>query len=622
MNKYSRYRDGIDGGIFDDGRIRIFLLGIVFFTAFTALALRLYYLQLHKGEEHRRRIAGQSIRYVRNPGRRGEIYTADGVLLAGNRTANDLVFYPSEMRRNRGRKPVSEYMAQHAIALGRAINRQDYPDLQAIRNHLYRYPGIPMLIFRDLTPQETARAFEALRTIPGADIQQSYIRICPEKSCAAGIIGFARNADPSTADDREKFKYYIPDLEGRSGVEKFCDLNPGGGNYLGLRALPGHSIIQVNSLGYAHRELLGKSEPLHGNNVYLTIDFRAQKLAEKLLSGYTGAMVVIDADNGDIICAASQPGVDLSRFYPVLSKAYAEELKNNPASPQVFRAFNAIYPPGSTLKPLISLAFLKHGIDPKEQYPCEGSIPIGNTSIRCSAHRYAGADVDMELALKKSCNSYMIHHALTTGMEPLTAMLRNAGIGRKTGLEIPDAKGDFPDKELKKRRFKAKWNSFDTALLSIGQGFVSASPLQLALIAGAFANGGKIYQPHLVNQIVDAGGVAVYTRKIRTVSDLDVTPQQLQTVKNGMFQVVNSPGGSGKNARVEGLDIYGKTGTAEVGYGANKRNITHFIAFVTCENRRYAACVTVEDGQSGGRTCAPLAAAFFEHYLMNPPAEN
>lgn len=618
MNKYSRYRDGIDGGIFDDGRSRIFLLGMLFFTAFTVLALRLYYLQLHKGEEHRRLIAGQSIRYIRNPGRRGGIYTADGVMLAGNRSSNDLIFYPSEMRRNRGKFSVSEHMAQCARTLGRAIGRNDFPDVKTIRNHIRKFPGIPMLIFRNLSPQETALAFEALREIPGADIHQSYIRTCPQKDCASGIVGFARNADPATADDRDKFKYYIPDLEGRSGIEKACDLNPGGQEYLGLRARPGHSIIQVNSMGYAHRELLGKNEPVHGNNVYLTIDYKAQKLAEKLLAGYTGALVVIDADNGDIICAASTPRIDLSRFYPTLSRAYAEELKNNP-SPQINRAFDAIYPPGSTLKPLISLALLKQGINPAKTYPCEGSIQVGNTHIRCSAHRYSGADVDMELALEKSCNSYMIFHALQTGMEPLAAMLRNAGIGRHTGLEIPDAKGDFPDKELKKRRFKAKWNSFDTALLSIGQGFVSASPLQLALIAGAFANGGTIYQPHLVRQLVDAGGVPVYTRQTRAVSTLDVSETQLQTVKNGMFRVVNSSGGSGKNARVDGLQIYGKTGTAEVGYGANKRHITHFIAFVSYEGRTYAACVTVEDGQSGGRTCAPLIAAFFEHYLMTPP---
>ena len=613
-----RRRDRAELGILDDDRVRIFVLGGVFILAFTALALRLYYLQLHRGEEHRRRIAGQSVRHIRQPGVRGAIRSADGVLLAGNRTTYDLVFYPSEMRRaaRERKRPIVTHMAECAKQLGDLLGRNDFPNAKKIEHHKTHSPGIAMTVFRDLSPRETALAFEALRTMPGADIQQSSVRICPKKSLAAAIIGYARSMDPAQAPDRDRFKYYIPDVVGIDGIEKACDTLPNHAPGLGLRAYPGYSIIQVNNLGYALRELLGRNEPVNGSDVTLTLDSRAQKLGEKLLTGCVGALVAVDADNGDVLCAASSPGFDLSRFYPRLTTKYKQELDEAPDNPRLNRAFNAIYPPGSTLKPLIALALLQNGVDPAETYYCNGETAVGNAIIRCSAHRYAGGDMDMETALEKSCNGYMIHYALPLGAAVLTPVLHDAGIGRKTALELPNAAGDFPSPALKERRYRARWNEFDTAMLSIGQGLISVTPLQMALIAGAFANGGVVYQPHLVREIVDVNGLDLYRREAVVAGKLPGTPEQLDVIRRGMFRVVNSDGGSGRRAAVEGLAVYGKTGTAELGYGANRRNITHFIAFTEFHQRRYALCVTVEDGLSGGRTCAPLAAAFLEHYLL------
>ena len=619
MNKRDRrYRDGIDGGILDDDRFRILLLGVLFFLAFAGIALRLYYLQLHRGEEHRRRITGQSVRHIRQPGVRGSIYSADGKLLAGDRVTYDLVFFLSEMRlaaRERKMAPV-DYMAECAAELARVLGRREYPDAEKIRYHKDHYPGIAMTVFRDLSPKEIALAFEVLRRMPGADVQASHARFCPEKSLASAIIGHARNVDPATAPDRARFKYYIPDMAGISGIEKACDVLPHSAVGLGLRAYPGYSIIQVNSLGYAHRELLGRKEPVNGSDVFLTLDTRAQALGEKLLRGLTGALVAVDADNGDVLCAASSPGYDISKFYPRLTREYDAKLRGDPGLPLHNRAFNGKYPPGSTIKPLISLALLRGGVDPQETVYCGGDIAVGNTDIRCSAHRYAGDDMDMTLALERSCNSYMIDRALKVKLPDLAAVLHEAGIGRRTGLELPEAAGDFPDPARKARLYHASWNDFDTAMLAIGQGFISVTPLQMALVAAAFANGGTIYRPHLVKEIVDASGIVLYRRQVEAVSRINATPEQFEVVRQGMFQVVNSPRGSGRRAAVEGLKVYGKTGTAEVGYGAQRRNITHFIAFVEYRGRRYALCVTVEDGQSGGVTCAPIAAAFLEHYLF------
>lgn len=615
MREPQHYRGKINTGILDDDRIRVVMLGLFFFAAFILLASRLYYLQLHHGEEHRRMIAGQSERQVRIPGLRGSIYSADGVLLAGNKRSYDLLFFPAEMHQGRRKKNV-EYMHNQAAALAGALGRDVFPDKKDFDRHLRQYPGLPMAVFRDLSEYELARAFEASRQIRGVDIQFSPLRYYPCGELASHIIGYTRRIDPDTAVDRKEFFYYNHDIEGVSGVEKALDTMPGSPDQPGLRALPGRSVIQVNIIGYAHKELLGRVEPVHGNDVFLSLDSRAQRLAEELLGNQNGAMVVLDADNGDIICAASSPRMDLSKFVPRLSPVYYRQLLNDPGKPLINRAFQAIYPPGSTIKPLMCLAYLQAGVDPEEEIYCPGDSTVGNTSIGCSAHRYFGDDMSMVKALEKSCNNYMIHHALEIGMEKLADKLKAAGFGRKNSLTVPESAGDLPSRELKKRLYNTRWTNYDTALLSIGQGIISVTPLQLAVYTAAIANGGTLWRPQLIRKVLDKRGIACFESHPEKVGSLGVSPEHLAVIRQGMFQVVNASGGSGRQGRVEGLEIFGKTGTAETGNRFSRRNMTHFIAFTRHNGRNYALAVTVEDGRSGGRTCAPLAAEFFRRYLL------
>ncbi|MBE6378619.1 MAG: hypothetical protein E7051_07380 [Lentisphaerae bacterium] len=616
--KHDRYRDGIDGGILDDDRIRVILCGVVFLAAFMLIAARLYFLQLHKGEEHRKLIARQSERFVRIPGMRGCIYSSDGMLLAGNRQSYDLLFFPPEMHQGRRKRTVA-HMHKCAASLAGAIGRDNFPAEKEFNRHLRNDPGIPMTIFRDLTPAELARAMECARDIRGVDIQYSPVRYYPGGDIAGHIIGYTRKIDFSTASDRKDFRYYNHDIEGKSGIElAFDTFDSFDRTYssIGLRAMPGRAVIQVNNIGYAHKELLGRTEPVHGNDIILTLNARAQKIAEKLLENYTGALVAVDASNGDIICAATSPRIDLNEFSPRLDPKRYNELLNDPRKPLINRAFQAIYPPGSTIKPLMCLAFLKAGVNPDEEIYCPGESAVGNTTIGCSAHRYHGDDMTMIKALEKSCNNYMIHNALNTGMEALADMMELAGFGRKTGLPVPESAGDLPSRELKLKRYKTRWNNYDTALLSIGQGIISVTPLQLAVYTAAIANGGDVWQPQIVDRMVDRRGITRYEPLPVKKRRLPVTPEQLEVVRQGMFQVVNSSGGSGRRAKADGLTIYGKTGTAEIGPRDKRRNITHFIAFVDFQDKTYALALTIEDGHSGGRTCAPIAAEFFRQFLL------
>lgn len=617
-------------GILAPGQLRVLLLGLFFLAGFLLLAGKLYLVQIQSGDEHRKKISSQSIRRIRIPARRGKIFSADLRLLAGNRAENNLVFYPEEMRLGRRSKSV-RYMLDAAEAIAAAIGRKNPLIEETVNRHLNTRPGLPITVFKQLSPRETARALECARAFRGIDIEPGETRIYPCGRLAAHLIGSTRPESRENAADRRDFFYYVPDLVGRDGIEREFDRLPDSAidpravpgspaAPLGLLGLPGYSLVQVDHLGYIRQSLIEKIEPLHGNNVILTIDSRAQEIAESLLVGKRGAFVLLDAANGDILAAASNPAYDLGEFTPILRREYYQSLLNNPERPLINRAFQGVYTPGSILKPLVALALLNAGVKPESTLFCDGGISVGNATIRCASWRSGGhGEVNLISALEKSCNPYMIAHGLKTGLGRIATVLASAGIGRKTGVELPEGSGTFPSDAAKRRLYRTGWNAYDTALLSIGQGMVTVTPLQAALFTAALANGGDVWQPHLVRQVVDPYGNVVRERKPLRRSRLATTPEHLETVRQGMYNVVNSPHGSGREAALPGFDLYGKTGSAEVGPRSDRRLTTWFICFVTRNGKTYAAAIMIEEGRSGGKSCAPLAAEFFSRYFQPAP---
>ncbi len=600
-------------------KLRIVLIGLGILSGFLLILGKLYLEQIQSGEEHRERISRQSIRRIRIPARRGKIFTSDLKLLADNSAECNLLFYPEEMRQRR-RSDTIQTILKSAETMAEAIGRPNPLNATRVERHLNTRPGLPLTVFKQLTPVEAARALETARTMRGVDIEPDESRSYPAGSFAAHLIGYTGIDSPQEAADREKFSYYIPDRIGRDGIERAFDRLPGTGEDapLGLRGLPGYSLVQVDHLGFIRQTIIDKIEPLHGNNVILTIDSRAQEIAESLLVGKRAAFVLLDATNGDVLASASSPTFDLSKFAPYIPADYYGKLRNDQNRPLYDRALLGNYTPGSILKPLVALAFLNAGIDPREKIDCTGAVEIGNTSVRCAAWRSGGhGSVDLVTALEHSCNAYMIEHALKVGLAPIAEVLASAGIGRTTGLELAETRGVFPTDAAKRRRTGTRWNRYDTALLSIGQGIVTLSPLQAAVFTAALANGGTIYQPHLVRKVVDSYGNPLYERRPQARGELATKPEYLEIVRQGMFEVVNSPYGSGREAKVSGLTLYGKTGSAEVGPVSDRRLTTWFICFTTFRGRTYAAATMVEEGRSGGKSCAPLAAEFFYRYLLS-----
>ena len=593
-------------------RFRILVPAAISLFCLLILTAVLFLEQVRSGERHRQQVSRQSVRQIRIPAQRGMIYTRDLKQLTENHSSFELLFYPGEMRK-RKRKDSIRYMLNKADEISDAIGVKHDLTAETINRHINMRPGLPLPVLQHLSDKTAARAMEAVRGIPGAVLDPMETRGYPEKRLACHLLGYTRPADPQKAPDRTNFFYYLPDDVGVAGVEKLCDGINMENNLPVLRGIPGYSLIQVDHQGYARKNIIERIEPVNGNHVILTIDSIMQKTAEKLLEGKRGALVAVDASNGDILTAASAPGYDVGLFMPKISKKDYAALRDAPDRPLINRALQGVYPPGSIIKPLIMLAYLEQGINPEKEVECNGYSQIFNVRIRCASYRRGGHGMmNMHDALKHSCNAYMIELSQSIGLAPMQKIIRESGLCRQTGIGLPESAGFFPDNKLKRARSGTKWNMYDTALLSIGQGLIGITPLQAALYCASLANGGIVWKPNLTARMVDASGNDLWFRTPRVSSRLNVKQESLKRIADGMFDIVNANGGSGRSAAVEGLQIRGKTGSAEFGQKGNLKIYAWFIAHAKVKNKNIAVAVVIEEGDSGGRTCAPLAAEFFK----------
>ena len=609
----------MSGSGIGDFRVRILLLGAVA-AALTALVVcKLYDEQIDRGESYRDRISRQSIRRIRIPARRGRIFAADMRVLADNRGGCMILLYPEEMRQpgRRSRALTIDYIDRAARAIAGVLHRDTPPVSRSdISRHLIQSPGLPLILYRGLSVPEAAAVLELARFFNGIGIEEDISRAYPGGSLAAHLVGYTGRADPRAASDRRRFSYYVPDLVGRAGLERRFDRIPGlgGEEGAGLLGMPGYSLAQVDYLGFIRTRRLEYRPPEDGYHLVLTLDSRAQQLAEEAIAGRRGAFVLLDAETGAVLAMASSPAYDLDRFSPYLPSDYYRMLLEDPARPMLNRAIFGTYTPGSVLKPLVAMALLENGVDPSEKVLCEGFAAIGTGGIHC-ASRYGHGELDLEEALERSCNVYFITNGIRVGFGSIAAVLRSAGLGEPTGFELGDARGDFPSAELKKRLYRTGWTPFDTGLISIGQGVITVTPLQVAVYVAAIANGGRVMRPYVAERMVDRNGMTVWRGEPEERNRLAVSPEHLELVRSGMHRVVHEPKGSGRRADTPVIDLSGKTGSAEVGSGAARYKNTWFTAFGTCRGGTYAAVLLIERGDSGGGTCAPRMRRFFESYL-------
>ena len=610
---------------------RLLLLWLAMLGLFGTLVFRLWNLQVAQGTEYQRRLAKQSLRSVRVPGIRGRILDRNGERLADNRPSYCVSLYLEELRRPGSVQRTVDNVMDTLYRLSEAMDRPLQLSPPDVRLHLGRRTPLPLVAWRDLDETAVARFMERASEFPGAALTVEPVRVYPQGELGCHLMGYVGRADAETLPDTgegevpEKYHYYLPEMAGKSGVEKRLDGV--------LRANAGGKLeIQVDVAGFKFDEVSSRA-PGKGSDVSLTLDARIQRAAEAALEGQRGAAVVVDPRNGDVLALASRPGYDPNDFVPSIPASTWKALLKDSARPLYNRATGGEYAPGSTFKPVTLLAALHSGkVTADTRYTCPGYFELGSARFRCWQH-WGHGSIDLQSAIRYSCNVYLFHAALECGPEAVQAMARACGFGRETGISLDfERKGLVPDNEWKRRERRDSWRDGDTCNLAIGQGALLVTPIQLAMYVAALANGGTLWKPRLVDRIVSAAG---FTNAIPPEAAPDgphwLAPH-IRVVREGMRDAVNQPDGSGKRARLPNITVAAKTGTAEYGVKGAGRKMTWMIAFAPFENPRYAVALLVEDGVSGGTTAAPrvkqlLAQVFteVEHLVLAPepaPVEN
>lgn len=567
------------------------LVAACFFAiGFLVLAVRLASVQITNSAHYSYTNARQSVRRVQVGGERGLILDRHGRHLAENRLSLSIVCIPTGFQKRTWDQTVIA-ISNEIDRVGKVIGRPSRLTSRQIRRHIHQTLALPLVVWRDIGEEEVAVFSEHSGEFPGFELEESSERIYPEGPLAAHLLGYVgRDRGESEAGD-EKINFFAPEMRGRAGLEIYYDSF--------LRGVAGERKVLVDARGFAIREWT-VVEPSKGPDLLLSLDARIQAAVEKELEGHKGACAVINPQTGEVLALASAPGFNPNDFVPTLDSALYESLAKDPAKPLLNRACGGAYAPGSTFKPITALAGLSVGYPPRLAHMCTGIYAMKHMKLHCAARHGHGA-LDMRHALMKSCNPYFCNLALDCGTNALIRTARTFGLGSKTGLDFGiDMAGTVPDAEWKMSMYGEKWFLGDVAQMSIGQGMLLVSPLQMARVAGAIGTG-YLVTPHLKRDLPIE----------RT--PLPFPAKDLQVVRDGMRLVVNGDKGEKGTGWRAGKDLSvvacGKTGTAEIGKGETRRKNTWFIAYAPAEDPTVALAIVIENGESGGGTAAPKAGA-------------
>jgi penicillin-binding protein 2 len=604
---------------------------------FLVLLGTLFHVQVLSAHRFQASQISQSFRTVRVPAVRGTIQDRNGITLAENRPSYQLNLYLEELRphfqstyakaragRNLSRSQRAELGKQVRFLVAsnlvhRVGEHLDHPislTSDQFQQHYDQRLALPMSVLTDLSPEQVARFVEHSPFLPGCDLDVQPTRFYPHGTTAAHILGYLRR-DDRRRQEHTSFHYRLPDFSGLVGIEGTFDQQ--------LRGQPGMKSVLVNNLGFRQTESVwAPAEP--GHNVVLTIDLALQAAAEKALLSpgpYTrAAAVVLDVRNGDILAMASQPGFDPNLFMPGIARTDWERLNDPIMLPMLNRASYGAYPPGSIFKLVIALAALEAGvIDPTAKFAGQGFYQLASgRRIRDLANGGYPAEFDFQRALKLSSNAYFIHYGLILGIEKILAMGERLHLGERTGIPIgQEIPGTFPSTTWRQANLRG-WHEGDTANLCIGQGYLAVTPLQMAVMTAAIANGGTVFSPRLVSRIEPQTHLTPLAPDFfppgQVRGSLGVAPQHFEVLHRAMLAGVEDHDGTGRRAFLPGLRVCGKTGTAQITRGRQViDHVTWFASFAPYEQPRYAVVVMVESGASGTETCAPIARRIYEAIL-------
>ena len=576
---------------------------------FCLIFIRLFYLQVINGEELRRLSENNCIRLQSTDPSRGMIFDRNGIRLVDNRPSFDLNIVLKDA------KPVEQTVKK----LSKYINVPESELLSKIENNKTVSSYKPILLKKDIGRDALAAIEVRKFDLPGVIVDVKPRRHYLERQTAAHLIGYLSEINADELNSGEYPGYTVGDYIGKFGIEKIFESF--------LQGKRGGRQVEVNVMGQVVRNLK-TVDPQPGQNLYLTIDLRVQKKAEALLEGVAGAVVAMDPQTGQILALASSPSFDQNIFVDGMSHEQWDALVSNPLRPLENKVIHGEYPPASTFKIITAIAGLEEGvIDKSTTLHCPGYYKYGNRVYRC--WRAAGHDsVNVIKALAESCDVYFYQVGQKLGIDRLSMYAVASGLGSPTGIDLDhEAAGLIPTKEWKKRRTGVAWQGGETLSVAIGQGFDLATPLQMLVLTSAVANGGEMYKPLILKSVYSPEGSVILESKKQLAGKLPVSKKTLKIIKEGLWNVVNNKKGTAWIAHVEGFDISGKTGTAQVvgrskERGLSEEELSHrlkshawFVAYAPSVDPQIAVSVIVEHGSHGSSTAAPIARDVIKTYF-------
>ncbi len=638
------------------------LVAVVLAAGLFILFIGLWWVQVVSVHVYQSHLETQSYRTVRLPAVRGKILEREGRVLAENRPSYNLSIYLNDLsdrfkaeykrirpvkvtakvapfwefwnrgktwQTNRVRLSSSQIDAvewqsrldvvQQVVAdVSQKLEQPLKVDAADFKRHYMTRLALPFPVLKDMTPEQLARFEENTTNGVGAELDLQSVRRYPLGTMASHLLGYLRRDDRSYEGEDSSFSYRLPDYRGVLGIEYAYDNE--------LRGRAGAESVLVNNLGYRQSENIW-TQPEPGQNVVLTLDLDLQQVVENSLQSQSSvriarertggvlnaAVVVMDVRNGSVLAMASSPAYDPNDFADGISQAKWNQIQQMTAEKNRATAEN--YAPGSIFKPIVGLAALETGLNPNAYVDNPGYIYVGRRHITDLA---SPGKYNFRKAIMDSSNTYFITVGLRAGIENILRLAEKFHFGERCSIPTrQETDGNLPTFS----RVQQGWTDGDTANVCIGQGEVAVTPLQMAVAYSAIANGGTVFWPRFVLRIESpdpmqsATATNLNTGLVR--DRLGVSPRNLRVLRDAMLAETEDPGGTGGLARVPGLHICGKTGTAEIMDTHNRKigRTTWFASFAPYENPRYAVVVMVENGTFGGPTCGPIAHDIYQEIL-------
>ncbi|MBN1828161.1 MAG: penicillin-binding protein 2 [Deltaproteobacteria bacterium] len=574
---------------------------------FLVLGGRLWYLQILKGSELRQRSECNRIRTQEIKPMRGLVMDARRTILVDNHPSFDIAIIPEEAT------------AAVAMDLGALLGESPENVSSQLLRMKGRKPFMPVTMYRDVSMEKLAIAETNSIALPGVVTSIVPIRQYILGPVMAHVVGYVGEISGSELRKREDKGCRAGDITGKYGIENSFD------DY--LRGRHGGEQIEVNVRG-RKLKVLGKAQALPGSNIVLTIDGELQKVCWDSFQERAGAVIAMDPRNGAVRALISKPSFDPNFFNRGISKLQWDKLLTDPLSPLQNKAIAGQYPPGSAFKIVVAAAALEMGIiTPHTKIDCSGSYTVGDRTFRCWKKEGHGS-LDVYRAIGESCDVFFYIIGEQIGVDRLADYTRAFGFGFPTKIDLPgEKKGLVPTKKWKKKTLNQNWHRGETISLSIGQGFMLVTPLQLLSAYAAVANGGVIYRPRLLESIENADGSVLENCSTESLGTLPLKKSTIDILRRSLWGAVNEDWGTGKVLRRPDQTVCGKTGTAQViglpeEEGDRELNIPYrlrdhaiFVCFAPYQDPEIALMVIVEHGGHGGSSAAPIARKIIDWYL-------